>query len=70
MNTKALLKCNLDERMGHLIEALFNFWKRKHAAVPAQKFYKRMTTFGLAPSLKFIEEITTIQYANRPKPTT
>lgn len=46
--------------MGYLIEALFNFWKRKHAAVPAQKFYKRMTTFGLAPSLKFIEEITTI----------
>ena len=54
--------------MGNMIEALFTFWKRKHAAIPAQKFFKRMTTFGLAPDLRFIEQITNIVYSNRPRP--
>ena len=72
MNTKALIKISLDERMANLIEALFAFWSNqpkpsKRKAIAADYFYEKMTMFGLVPDLKFIENITSIVYQNRPK---
>ena len=54
--------------MNNLIEALFSFWANKKPSINADFFYQKMTTFGLVPDLKFIENITTIIYSNQPKP--
>ena len=53
--------------MDSLLEALFAFWSNKRSAIPADVFYQKMTTFGLAPNLKFIEDIMNIINFNKPK---
>ena len=62
-----LIMVSLNERMDSLLEALFAFWSNKRSAIPADVFYQKMTTFGLAPNLKFIEDIMNIINFNRPK---
>lgn len=59
---------NLDERTHNLIEALFPHWAHGKHAMPAETFYQKMTTFGLVPDLKFVEAVTNICYAGRPRP--
>lgn len=68
LSSRDLILPNLNERMNNLIEALFSFWANKKPSINADLFYQKMTTFGLAPDLKFIENIMTIIYSNRPKP--
>ena len=34
----------------------------------AEDFYQKMTVFGLAPDVRFIEKVTNIVYSNRVKP--
>ena len=80
---KDLILANLDERVEKFVEALFNYWsgnmdkedKDKTNTIPAEDFYQKMVTFGLAPDIKFIQEVTTITHLsfisssrNRPKP--
>ena len=50
-----------------MLKALFTVWSNKKPIICSDIFYQKMTTFGLAPDLKFIEGITNIVYANRPK---
>ena len=78
VNKKDLIIGNFDERMHCMIKAFFNVWchdpnshlgskRRQRQAIPAEEFYQKMTTFGLVPDCKFIENITTIVFFNRPK---
>ena len=63
-----MIKENLFERKTNLVDALFAFWSNKKSAIPADLFYQKMTTYGLVPDLKFIENVTNIMYQNRHKP--
>ena len=58
---------NLAERTEGLVEALFAFWSNKRSGIPVDAFKQKMITFGLAPNLKFLEDIINIIHANRPK---
>jgi len=50
-----------------MIKALFAVWGNNKSYLPAELFYQKMTTFGLATNNKAIENITNIMYGNRPK---
>ena len=69
---KELILPNLDERIDKFIDALFYVWKDPYHepanTIVPEVFYQKMVTFGLAPDLKFIQEITNIShFNNRPK---
>ena len=65
---KDLILANLDERIMKFIDALFNYWKDPSNTIAPEVFFQKMVTFGLAPDIKFIQEITHITHMNRPKP--
>ena len=55
---------NFEERQQNMIKALFTVWcdgPKKHT-MRAEDLYQKMTTFGLAPDLKFIEQVTNVVF--------
>lgn len=64
---KNLILSNFEERTQNLLKALFAVWSGKRSCLSADSFYQKMTTFGLAPDLKFIEQVTNTVYQSRPK---
>ena len=65
---KELILAHLDERIGKFAEALFNVWKDRKGTIPPEAFCQKMVTFGLAPDIKFIHEVTTVTHLNyKPK---
>ena len=71
MRAKHSILPDFENRMQNMIKALFSVWagekKQSIASLKAEDFYNRMTTFGLVPDVKFIEQVTNIVHSNRPK---
>ena len=71
MRAKHSILPDFENRLQNMIKALFSVWagekKQSTPSLKAEDFYNRMTTFGLVPDVKFIEQVTNIVHSNRPK---